>query len=39
MDFLGSDNLNHWQLWSPLIGWIIIYVGLSIRITETKKED
>tara|TARA_Y100001968_G_scaffold254867_1_gene240878 strand:- start:1981 stop:2100 length:120 start_codon:yes stop_codon:yes gene_type:complete len=34
MDFLHAHDLNQLDLWSPLIGGILLYLGLRIKITE-----
>jgi len=39
MEFLQSHNLNHWGLWSPIIGAILLYVGLRIKVTEVDPDD
>ena len=33
------DDLGNWQLWTPLIGGILLYVGLRIRVIEVVDED
>ena len=32
------DDLNHWQLWTPILGWAILYIGLRIRVTEVDED-
>ena len=39
MEFIESHSLNHWQIWTPLIGWLIIYIGLNIRITKLEDNE
>ncbi len=39
MEFLQSHDLNHWQLWTPVIGGIVLYVGLNIRIRRVEQEE
>ena len=39
MEFFQVQNINHWQLWTPLIGGIIIYVGLNIRIISVDEDE
>ncbi len=39
MEFLQSDDFNQWQLWSPLIGSIIIWIGLNFRVVNVEDED
>ena len=39
MEFLESNNLNHWQLWTPLIGGILLYIGLRIKVTEIDPDE
>ncbi len=34
MEFMQSHELNQLGLWTPLIGGILIYVGLKLKITE-----
>ncbi len=39
MDFFESHDLNQWQLYTPFIGWLVIYIGLQLRITPVDDED
>ena len=39
MEFLQSHDLNQWGLWSPIIGGILLYVGLNIRVTEVDPNE
>jgi len=39
MEFFESHGLNHWQLWTPLIGWFSIYIGLKLRITHVEDNE
>ncbi len=39
MEFLQSHDLNHLGLWTPLIGGILLYVGLNIKITEVDPNE
>ncbi len=34
MEFLQSHHLTQWGLWSPILGGILLYVGLNLKITE-----
>ena len=34
MEFLQSHDLNQLGLWTPLIGGILLYVGLNLKVTE-----
>ena len=34
MEFLQSHDLNQLSLWTPLIGGVLLYIGLNIKITE-----
>ena len=38
MEFLQSHDLNHWQLYTPLLGWLVIYIGLQLRVTKVEDE-
>ena len=38
MEFLELQDLNHWQLWTPLIGGLIFYIGLRIRVLRDEEE-
>jgi len=39
MEFLESNNLNHWQLYTPLLGYLIIYVGIKLRVRRVDEDD
>ena len=39
MEFFQSNNLNHLGLWTPIIGGILLYVGLNIKVTEIDNKD
>ncbi len=39
MDFLQSHELNPLSLWTPLIGGIVICVGLNLKITEVDPKE
>ena len=39
MGFLESHDLNNWHLWTPLIGGIIFYIGLRIRVVVVEDKD
>ncbi|KGG10304.1 hypothetical protein EV11_0132 [Prochlorococcus sp. SS52] len=39
MGFLETPHVNNWSLWTPLIGWFFIYIGLQLRITQVEKEE
>ena len=39
MEFLESNNLNHWQLYTPLLGYFVIYIGIKLRVREVNLED
>ena len=39
MEFIQSHNLNHWGLWTPIIGGILLYIGLNIKITEVDPNE
>ena len=39
MEFLQSHALNQLGLWTPLIGGIIIFVGLNLKITEVDPNE
>ena len=34
MEFLQSHDLTQWSLWSPIVGGILLYIGLNIKVTE-----
>ena len=39
MEFLQSHDLNQLGLWTPLIGGILLYVGLNLKITEVDPKE
>jgi len=39
MEFLQSLDLNQLWLWTPLIGGILLYVGLNLKITEVDPNE
>ena len=39
MGFLQSNDINHWQLWTPLIGGLIFYIGLRVRVVKVEEEE
>jgi len=39
MEFLQSHDLNQLRLWTPLIGGILLYVGLNLKITEVDPNE
>ena len=39
MEFLQSHDLNQLALWTPLIGGILLYVGLNLKITEVDPNE
>jgi len=39
MDFLQSHDLNQLGLWTPLIGVILLYVCLNLKITEVDPNE
>ena len=39
MEFFQTHELSNWKLWSPLIGGVIIYIGLNIRVVEINEEE
>ncbi len=38
MEFLQSHDYQ-WGLWTPVIGGILLYVGLNIRVTEVDPNE
>ena len=38
MEFLQSHDYQ-WGLWTPIIGGILLYVGLNIRVTEVDPNE
>ena len=39
MEFIESHDLNQWALWTPLIGGILLYIGLNLKITEVDPNE
>tara|TARA_Y100001968_G_scaffold328143_1_gene374724 strand:- start:958 stop:1077 length:120 start_codon:yes stop_codon:yes gene_type:complete len=39
MEFLQSNDINQFGLWTPVIGGILLYIGLNIKITEVDPND
>ncbi len=39
MEFLESHDFNHWQLWAPLLGGLIFYIGLRVRVVRVEDEE
>ena len=39
MDFLQSHELSQLGLWSPIIGGILIYIGLNIKVSEVNSNE
>ena len=39
MEFLQSHDINQLALWTPLIGGILLYIGLNIKITEVDTNE
>ena len=39
MQYLQSHDLNQWDLWAPIIGGILLYIGLNIKITEVDPNE
>ncbi len=39
MEFSQSNDLFDWRLLTPLIGGIILYIGLNIRIVSIDDDD
>ena len=39
MEFFHSHEPTQWKLWSPLIGGVILYIGLNIRVVEINDEE
>lgn len=39
MGFLEVHDVNYWQLWTPLIGGIILYIGLRVRVVRVEDEE
>ena len=39
MGLLQSQDLTHWQLWAPLIGGLILYIGLRVRVVKVEEEE
>ena len=39
MEFLQSNDLNQFGLLTPIIGGILLYIGLNIKITEVDPNE
>ncbi len=39
MEFMQSHELNQLGLWTPLIGGILLFVGLNLKITEVDPNE
>ena len=39
MEFLQSHDLNQLSIWTPLIGGVLLYVGLNLKITEVDPNE
>ena len=39
MGFTEVPDLHHWQLWTPLIGGLILYIGLRVRVVRVEDEE
>ena len=39
MEFLQPHHLNQLGLWTPLIGGLLLYIGLNIKITEVDTHE
>ena len=39
MEFLKSNDLNQLAIWTPIIGGVLLYIGLNIKITEVDPND
>ena len=39
MEFLQSHDFNKLSLWTPIIGGILLYIGLNIKITEVEPPE
>jgi len=39
MEFSQANDLFDWRLWTPLIGGIILFIGLNIRIVRVDEDD
>ena len=39
MEFLQTHDLNHWGVLSPIIGGILLYIGLNIKVTEVDPKE
>ena len=39
MEFLQSHDLDQLSLWTPIIGGVLLYIGLNIKITEVDPNE
>ena len=39
MEFLQMHDINQLQLWTPVIGGIVIWIGLNLRVVNLEDED
>lgn len=39
MELFQLHNLDYWQLWTPFIGGVIIFIGLNIRIFRVEDDE
>ena len=39
MEFLQSNDLDQLPLWTPIIGGILLFIGLNIKITEVDPNE
>tara|TARA_Y100001968_G_scaffold82643_1_gene73675 strand:- start:3370 stop:3498 length:129 start_codon:yes stop_codon:yes gene_type:complete len=39
MELSQYNNLNYWGIWLPIIGGILLYVGLNLKVTEIDPND
>ncbi len=39
MEFMQPHDLNQLCLWTPIIGGILLYVGLNLKITEVDPNE
>ncbi|KGG14940.1 hypothetical protein EV06_2007 [Prochlorococcus sp. MIT 0602] len=38
MEFPELNDANNFQLYTPFIGWLAIYIGLRLRITPSEND-
>ncbi len=39
MEFLETHDLIQWQLWTPLMGGVFLWIGLNIRIVQGEDDQ